>query len=116
MARDAPDGLVLLGRAFALQQAGRLADAEALYAQVLASTPDDATALVNGGAVGQFSTHPLVGGKVVNNTGVPDPQSPFGTTNDPAISTKTFPNLQQGVRSYYCQNHASTMQGVIFVK
>ncbi|MEO8506528.1 MAG: tetratricopeptide repeat protein [Betaproteobacteria bacterium] len=51
MARDAPDGLVLLGRAFALQQAGRLADAEALYAQVLAATPDDATALVNGGAV-----------------------------------------------------------------
>jgi hypothetical protein len=70
----------------------------------------------NGGAVGQFSTHPLVGGKVVNNTGVPDPQSAFGTTNDPAISTKTFPNLQQGVRGFYCQNHPSTMQGVIFVK
>jgi Flp pilus assembly protein TadD len=51
MTADAPDGLVLLGRAFALQQAGRLADADALYAQVLAATPDDATALVNGGAV-----------------------------------------------------------------
>lgn len=45
------DGLALLGQAFALQQAGRLADAEALYARVLALTPDDVTALVNAGAV-----------------------------------------------------------------
>lgn len=45
------DGLALLGQAFALQQAGRLADAEALYTKVLALTPDDPTALVNAGAV-----------------------------------------------------------------
>jgi len=51
MPADAPDDLVLLGRAFELQQAGRLAEAEALYAQVLAANPDDPTALVNAGAV-----------------------------------------------------------------
>ncbi len=45
------DGLALLGRAFALQQAGRLAEAEAAYAKVLGATPDDLTALVNAGAV-----------------------------------------------------------------
>jgi tetratricopeptide (TPR) repeat protein len=45
------DGLALLGQAFTLQQAGRLADAEALYAKVLAASPDDVTALVNAGAV-----------------------------------------------------------------
>jgi tetratricopeptide (TPR) repeat protein len=51
MAADAADELVLLGRAFELQQAGRLPEAEALYAQVLAANPDDATALVNASAV-----------------------------------------------------------------
>ena len=51
MPADAADELVLLGRAFELQQAGRLAEAEALYAQVLATNPDDPTALVNAGAV-----------------------------------------------------------------
>ena len=51
MAAGAADELVLLGRAFELQQAGRLPEAEALYAQVLAANPDDATALVNAGAV-----------------------------------------------------------------
>ena len=51
MAADTADQLVLLGRAFELQQAGRLPEAEALYAQVLAANPDDATALVNAGAV-----------------------------------------------------------------
>ncbi len=51
MATDTADQLVLLGRAFELQQAGRLPEAEALYAQVLAANPDDATALVNAGAV-----------------------------------------------------------------
>ena len=45
------DGLGLLGRAFALQQAGRLAEAEAAYVKVLGATPDDVTALVNAGAV-----------------------------------------------------------------
>lgn len=48
---DAPDERVALSRAFELQQAGRLADAEVLYAQVLARAPDDTTALVNGGAL-----------------------------------------------------------------
>jgi tetratricopeptide (TPR) repeat protein len=51
MTRGAPDNLVLLSRAFAYQQAGRLADAETLYAQVLASDPNDGTALINGGAI-----------------------------------------------------------------
>ena len=51
MAADTADQLALLGRAFELQQAGRLPEAEALYAQVLAANPDDATALVNAGAV-----------------------------------------------------------------
>ena len=51
MPADAADELVLLGRAFELQQAGRLPEAEALYAQVLAANPDDPTALVNAGAV-----------------------------------------------------------------
>ncbi len=51
MGDDAADALVLLARAFELQQAGRLADAEAAYATILARTPDDPTALVNAGAV-----------------------------------------------------------------
>ncbi|MFO1415570.1 MAG: tetratricopeptide repeat protein [Burkholderiales bacterium] len=51
MQRGTPDTLVLLSRAFAHQQAGKLAEAEADYAQVLARDPNDATALVNGGAV-----------------------------------------------------------------
>jgi len=51
MPADSSDDLVLLGRAFELQQAGQLPEAEALYAQVLAADPDDATALVNAGAV-----------------------------------------------------------------
>lgn len=51
MTRGKPDSLVLLSRAFAHQQAGRLADAEAAYAEVLAREPDDPTALINGGAV-----------------------------------------------------------------
>ena len=51
MPADAADDLALLGRAFELQQAGKLAEAEALYAQVLAASPDDPTALVNAGAV-----------------------------------------------------------------
>lgn len=51
MPADTADELVLLGRAFELQQAGRLPEAEALYAQVLAANPDDPTALVNAGAV-----------------------------------------------------------------
>ncbi len=51
MPADDTDGLALLGQAFALQQAGRLDDAEAAYAKVLAATPDDVTALINAGAV-----------------------------------------------------------------
>lgn len=51
MNRGATDTLVLLSRAFAQQQAGKLAEAEAGYAQVLARDPNDPTALVNGGAV-----------------------------------------------------------------
>jgi tetratricopeptide (TPR) repeat protein len=47
----AADELAMLGRAFELQQAGRLAEAEAVYAQVLAANPDDPTTLVNAGAV-----------------------------------------------------------------
>jgi tetratricopeptide (TPR) repeat protein len=49
MAADAADELVLLGRAFELQQAGQLRGRT--YAQVLAANPDDATALVNAGAL-----------------------------------------------------------------
>jgi Flp pilus assembly protein TadD len=45
------EGLALLGQAFALHQGGRLAEAEVMYARVLALTPDDVTALVNAGAV-----------------------------------------------------------------
>ena len=45
------EALVLLNQAFVLHQAGRLADAEAAYARVLAVAPDDLTALVNAGAV-----------------------------------------------------------------
>jgi len=51
MTRGATDTLVLLSRAFAQQQAGKLVDAEAAYAQVLARDPNDPTALINGGAV-----------------------------------------------------------------
>lgn len=43
--------LGLLARAFDLQQRGDLDAAEALYLQALAADPDDATALVNGGAL-----------------------------------------------------------------
>jgi tetratricopeptide (TPR) repeat protein len=40
-----------LADAFALQQAGRLDDAEAAYAKVLAKMPDDPVALINAGAL-----------------------------------------------------------------
>jgi tetratricopeptide (TPR) repeat protein len=40
-----------LAEAFRLQQAGRLAEAEAAYARLLAKTPDDAIALINAGAL-----------------------------------------------------------------
>lgn len=50
MTAEIGDTLGLLGRAFEMQQRGQFAEAEALYAQVLASTPDDPTALVNAGA------------------------------------------------------------------
>ena len=48
---DATHELELLSQAFALQQAGRLDEAEAAYARILATSPDDATALINGGAL-----------------------------------------------------------------
>ena len=47
----AMQALEKLANAFRLQQAGRLDDAEALYASLLAESPDDAVALINGGAL-----------------------------------------------------------------
>jgi tetratricopeptide (TPR) repeat protein len=44
-------GLATLQRAFALHQAGDLDAAEAAYTQVLAQNPDEAAALINGGAL-----------------------------------------------------------------
>ncbi|HTI46059.1 MAG TPA: tetratricopeptide repeat protein [Casimicrobiaceae bacterium] len=40
-----------LAEAMRLQQAGRLEDAEALYAAIIGKYPDDATALINGGVL-----------------------------------------------------------------
>jgi Flp pilus assembly protein TadD len=60
MTRAAQDSIVLLSRAFADQQAGRLDEAEAKYAQVLTVAPDDVTALVNGGAVALARGQPAV--------------------------------------------------------
>ncbi|MEP6679437.1 MAG: tetratricopeptide repeat protein, partial [Betaproteobacteria bacterium] len=40
-----------LADAFGLQQAGRLDEAEAAYAKLLAKTPDDPVALINAGAL-----------------------------------------------------------------
>jgi len=40
-----------LAEAMRLQQAGRLDDAEALYAAIIGKYPDDATALINGGVL-----------------------------------------------------------------
>ena len=51
MPTEAPHELALLGHAFALQQAGRFDEAEAAYARILAVSPDDVTALINGGAL-----------------------------------------------------------------
>lgn len=52
MASAAPDNaLAALARAYALQQAGDLDAAERVYTEVLATHPDDPTALINGGAL-----------------------------------------------------------------
>ncbi len=51
MPAEPADSLALLARAFELHQSGRLDDAEATYARALQISPDDVTALVNGGAL-----------------------------------------------------------------
>lgn len=62
MASRAPpptaEGRALLARAFAAQQAGRLAEAEAAYAEYLARHPGDPTALNNAGALALLAGNP----------------------------------------------------------
>jgi len=66
---------------------------------------------------GDFSFHPLTGGKVVNGAANPDPSSPL--ISPPSGTTATIGSdlIKAGVvYPYYCANHfASGMMGAIYV-
>ncbi len=71
----------------------------------------------DGGVVGAFSSHPLVGGEVKNGAKIQAVSGPFlPITNDPAISSKAFTLSTAGTFPYYCDAHAlGGMTGVVFV-
>ncbi len=63
---------------------------------------------------GAFASHPLVGGRIVGTTKVPDAASPIPATS--TGSTKNFVLPAQGFFGYYCFNHGPIgMNGAILV-
>ncbi len=62
---------------------------------------------------GEFISHPLQGGTVLNFMGTPDnSQIPFTNTG----TTKTVTFGSAGTFPYYCQFHVASMQGVVLVQ
>ena len=69
---------------------------------------------------GTFSVHPLLGGKVVGNVGMPSGSGPFTPiTIAMGLTTKDFVMSAAGTFPYYCTNHTGAgtngMSGVVFV-
>ena len=63
--------------------------------------------------VGNFSVHPLVGGEYRGDAGTsPTPIVRVDTGSDPKAVTFATP----GLYPYYCDNHAPTMEGVVWVQ
>jgi plastocyanin len=69
---------------------------------------------------GAFDVHPLLGGQVVSNIGVPSGTGPFTPiTNGAGQTTATFAMSATGTFPYYCTNHTGSgvngMSGAVFV-
>jgi plastocyanin len=63
---------------------------------------------------GDFTTHPLVGGKVAGAMATPDATSPVPMTSSGMSAMATF--MKAGDYGYYCSTHfASNMAGAVYV-
>jgi plastocyanin len=63
---------------------------------------------------GDFSRHPLVGGKVAGTTPTPDSMSPVPMTSSGMSASATF--VKAGDYGFYCSSHfASGMAGAVYV-